>query len=67
MNNQTEGYKMNKLIERRITLGANRDQSVALFAELVSAHDGDNLAAALCYNGFATEKMAYDFIAKAGN
>ena len=56
---------MNKLIERRIAKGGNREYSVALFNWLVSEHDGDNLAFALCYNGFATEKMAYDFIAKA--
>jgi|TARA_B110000483_G_scaffold243313_2_gene332460 hypothetical protein len=55
---------MNKLIQRRITKGANADQSIALFNELVAAHDGDNLVFALCYNGFATEKMAYNFIGK---
>ena len=55
---------MNKLIERRIAKGANVDESIALFNELVAAHDGDNLVFALCHNGFATEKMAYNFIGK---
>ena len=55
---------MNKLIERRIATGANVDESIALFNELIAAHDGDNLVFALCYNEFTTEKQAYRFVAK---
>lgn len=57
---------MTKMIERRIRKGHNPAETVELFNELVTAHSGDNLAFALHYHGFATEKMAYDFIAKAG-
>ncbi len=42
----------NKMIARRVKGGASEAQSRILLAELVAAHDGDNLAAALAYNGF---------------
>lgn len=41
-----------KMIARRIRLGYNEAASRALLAQLVAAHDGDNLAFALQYNGF---------------
>lgn len=57
---------MNQLIERMIARlvrkGANPDQARAQIAELIAAHDGDNLAYALVYTGAATERTAYQFI-----
>lgn len=46
------------LVNRRVRSGANPDQSKKLLAELYAAHDGDNLASALTYNGFATPARA---------
>lgn len=53
---------MEKLINRRVNKGGNREESVALLAELLEAHEGDNLVFALVYNGFATEAAATKFV-----
>ena len=42
-----------KAIARRINGGANAAQSATMLDELIAAHDGDNLAYVLAYNGFA--------------
>ena len=54
---------MEKLIARRVKLGNNEAQSVQLLAELIEAHEGDNLEYALVYEGFATDKGAAKFVA----
>lgn len=41
-----------KMIARRVRGGFNAAESRTLLEELQAAHDGDNLAAALSYNGF---------------
>lgn len=51
-----------KMIARRVSKGFNKVESIAMLAELIKSHDGDNLATALVYNEFATEKQAYKFI-----
>ena len=47
-----------KAIERRVNGGARADESVSLLNEIIANHDGDNLAFALHYNGFATARVA---------
>lgn len=51
-----------QMISRRVNKGFNKLESITLLAELTKSHDGDNLATALVYNEFATEKQAYKFI-----
>ncbi|MGP5043582.1 hypothetical protein ACTXJR_06060 [Glutamicibacter ardleyensis] len=55
---------MEKLIARRVKTGSNEGQSAQLLAELIEAHEGDNLEYALVYNGFATEAGASKFVAQ---
>lgn len=52
-----------KLVNRRARSGANPEESAALLDELIAttAH-GDNLAMALHYQGFATERQAEKFV-----
>ena len=52
-----------KMIARRVNGGANAAESIALLAELVKSHSGDNLAFALAYNNFATARAAERFAA----
>lgn len=53
-----------RLIARRVKGGANETQSRALLADLIGSHDGDNLAFALEYNGFAPVGGGYAAVAK---
>lgn len=46
------------LVARRASKGHRADESAALLAELLAAHDGENLAHALVFHGFATERQA---------
>jgi hypothetical protein len=41
-----------RMIARRVRGGYNEAESIALLAELTASHTGDNLDAALAYNGF---------------
>lgn len=50
------------LIDRRVAKGNDRDRSTSLLAELLAAHSGENLVAALVYQGFATERAARTFV-----
>jgi hypothetical protein len=52
----------NKMIERKVNTGHNREESIALLNDLLAQFSKiDNLASALHYNGFislaAAEKM----------
>lgn len=51
-----------KMIDRRASKGFNRVESMMMLSELIKVHEGDNLAQALVYNEFATEKQAYNYI-----
>lgn len=51
-----------ELIDRRVDKGNDREGSAALLAELMAAHSGENLVAALVYQGFATERIARVFV-----
>lgn len=51
-----------KMIDRRVSKGYNKLESIALLAEITVAHDGDNLSAALVYNEFATEYQAIRYV-----
>lgn len=51
------------MIERRVAGGHDWSESRSLLGKLCGAHAGDNLAHALFYNGFATKKQAYRYIA----
>lgn len=51
-----------KMLARRVSKGFNKGESIATLAELVQSHAGDNLASALVYEQFATEKQAYNFV-----
>lgn len=55
-----------KMFARRVRFGANKAESRALLADLLAAHEGDNLAHALVYQSFATERQAYVYIAARG-
>ena len=46
------------LIARRAAKGYSPEESESLLGEILSSHSGDNLAHALFYNSFATEKQA---------
>lgn len=50
------------LIDRRVRKGFDVVTSVVVLNQLLVSHDGDNLVHALCYNGFATEKQATEFV-----
>lgn len=50
-----------KMIARRVKGGYNAEQSKALLTHLIASHDGHNLASALVYQGFATERQALAF------
>ena len=52
-----------QMIARRTRLGFNPDESAARLPEVLATFAGDTLAAILAYEGFATEKQAYRFIA----
>lgn len=52
-----------KMIARRVKYHGHEGEQRAHFSELCQAHDGDNLAAALVYLGFATERQAYRYLA----
>lgn len=54
------------LIDRRTARGHNRAQSADLLDELLNAHKGDNLADALVYQGYATQKQAQKFVTERG-
>jgi hypothetical protein len=41
-----------RMLARFVRKGGNAETGAALLAELTASHDGDNLAAALSYNGF---------------
>lgn len=47
-----------KLIATHVRKGANPTDSALLLEELATAHTGDNLAAALVYNGYVTAASA---------
>lgn len=51
------------LITRAVSKGANPAEARRLLADLVARHSGDNLASALVYKGFATERQALQFAA----
>jgi len=51
----------NQMIARRIAKGYNATESAKLLTEILAAHEGPNLIAALVYNGFATERLASRF------
>lgn len=55
---------MNSMIARRTSKGYNTNESRAMLNELLRSHSGDNLAAALVYNEFATATQAAKFAAK---
>lgn len=55
-----------QLIDRRTARGHNRAESADLLDELLNDHNGDNLAAALVHQSFATEKQAHQFTAERG-
>ena len=55
---------MKKLIARRVSKGFNEAESIEILAELIEAHEGDNLEFALVYNAFATEAGASKFVAQ---
>lgn len=50
------------MIAKRVSVGYNFEESVALLEDTLYSHDGDNLVSALCYEGFATEKQGYQLI-----
>lgn len=50
-----------KMIARRTSKGYNAAESATLLADITRSHSGDNLAAALVYNEFATEAQAAKF------
>ena len=50
--------KRDALISRRAAKGFNPEESESLLDEILAMHSGDNLAHALFYNSFATEKQA---------
>jgi hypothetical protein len=52
---------MNSMITRRASKGYNASESRAMLNELIASHSGDNLAAALVYNEFATAAQAARF------
>jgi hypothetical protein len=54
--------RIGELIVHRTRKGNNPIQSADLLADLLERHTGNNLAAALVYNGFATEKDAQRFV-----
>jgi len=58
----TTDQLIEKMIARRAKHHGHEDKQQALFNELCQAHDGDNLAAALVYLGFATERQAYRYL-----
>lgn len=49
------------MIARRVRGGYRTDESAALLADLLARYAGDNLAAALVYQGFATAAGAARF------
>jgi hypothetical protein len=51
-----------KLAERRASKGNRLDESIALLNELLEDHEGTNLAYALVYHSFATERKAYKIV-----
>lgn len=53
------------MITRRTSKGYRADESVELLAELFASHQGENLAHALAYNEFATERQAGRFVGAA--
>lgn len=55
---------MEKLIARRVSKGFNATESANMLAELIEAHEGDNLEFALVYNEFATDRGAAKFVAQ---
>lgn len=55
----------NEMITRRTSKGYRADESVELLAELFASHQGENLAHALAYNEFATERQAGRFVGAA--
>lgn len=59
----TEGARA-ELIDRRVAKGNRREDSESLLAELLAAHCGENLVAALVFQGFATERGARAFVAR---
>lgn len=50
-----------QMIARAASKGHNIDEAAARLDELTAAHDGHNLAAALTYWDFATERQALRF------
>jgi len=49
----------NKMIERKVTTGHNREESIALLNDLLAQFSKiDNLASALLYNGFINKATA---------
>ena len=49
----------NKMIERKVKTGHNREESIALLNDLLAQFSKiDNLASALPYNGFITTTAA---------
>ncbi len=58
-----ESMNTDQLVANAVRKGHNAARAAARLAELLGAHDGDNLAHALSYEGYATERQAYRFIA----
>ena len=54
---------MNTMINRRASKGYNVEESRTMLTGLIASHEGDNLAAALVYNEFATARQAAKFTA----
>ena len=50
-----------QMIARRTAKGFRADESAALLSDLIARHSGDNLAAALVHEGFATEHQAHAY------
>ena len=49
---KTDPKTLARMLDRYVRGGGNRDTGSVLLAEILTAHDGDNLDAALAYWGF---------------
>ena len=61
-NTPTINKTIKPLIDRRVRKGFDVATSVVILNQLLNTHDGDNLVHALCYNDFATETQATEFV-----
>lgn len=56
------GMTSTEMINRRTRQGHTAKDSAELLSQLIASHSGDNLAVALAYQGFATERQALRFV-----